>query len=217
MAKHYFSNPAWRLQDLIGRVFGYWTVLDRGLNNGPKVQWVCRCTCGIEKSIRTDALCNGQSTDCGCRRKEKHRSKSRWHGQSTTTEFLSWHSMIQRCNNSKRTDFHNYGGRGITICDRWYDFFAFLADMGSKPYPKAQLERVNNDLGYFPDNCIWSNAKAQARNRRTNRLENFRGIQKPVVEWAEILGIRYGLILTRLHAGWSIERALTQPVRPKQK
>lgn len=85
-------------------------------------------------------------------------------------EFNVWCKMRQRCNNPKSPDFENYGGRGITVCERWQDFAAFMADMGERPSPAHTLERENNDKGYGPDNCIWATRDIQARNRRPRAL-----------------------------------------------
>jgi hypothetical protein len=121
----------------------------------------------------------------------------------------SWSHMIQRCTNPKSQDWPNYGGRGITICDRWFVFSNFAADMGERPYGTT-LDRKDNEKGYSPDNCKWSTRVEQERNKRSNRRLIVEGVSRTVAEWAELLGIRANTITLRLRRGWPVERALKQ-------
>ena len=91
------------------------------------------------------------------------------HARDRTTEYHIWAGMIKRCRNPKCKAFENYGGRGITVCDRWNDYVAFLADMGPRPSPSHTLDRIKNDEGYGPDNCRWATWIEQARNRRPRK------------------------------------------------
>lgn len=100
------------------------------------------------------------------------------HGMSNSPEFAIWRTMRQRCSNLKNKDYADYGGRGITVCDRWAkSFLSFYKDMGPRPAGKW-LERSNNDLGYGPGNCIWATPKQQNNNRRPRTLgcDNTTGI-----------------------------------------
>src|SRR5262245_53943702 len=138
------------------------------------------------------------------------------HGESRvgrrSPEYEAWIGMIARCHNPRCKAFPNYGGRGIIVCNRWRNSVgAFLADMGRKPTPKHELERKNNDKGYYPGNCRWATRIEQSRNKRTNRFLAFRGETRCVTEWAEQLGLPSYLILTRLKYGWSVERTLSTP------
>ena len=119
------------------------------------------------------------------------------HGMSRTPTHESWRSMKQRCNNPRSTAYRNYGGRGITVCERWNSFENFLADMGEQP-DGMQIERIHNDLGYAPGNCRWATRKEQHRNKRSNRMITFKSETLPLAAWAERLNIRRDTLSRRL-------------------
>jgi hypothetical protein len=119
--------------------------------------------------------------------------------------------MIGRCTNPNNSHFASYGGRGISVCDRWRDFPTFLADMGEKPVGMS-IDRIDIDGNYEPGNCRWTTAKQQARNKRSTRLLTYDGQTRPLLEWAERLGLNPGTLSDRVYAGWSDEAALTTPV-----
>lgn len=122
--------------------------------------------------------------------------------------------MLARCTNGKNRRYKDYGGRGIGVCERWYDFANFLADMGEKPKGYS-LDRIDVNGDYEPGNCRWATATEQARNKRNNTLLTHNGETHTIAEWGDILGIRHTTISTRLHSGWSVERALTPHKTPK--
>jgi hypothetical protein len=120
--------------------------------------------------------------------------------------------MKNRCNNKKTPTYHNYGGRGIKVCDRWFVFNNFLDDMGEPPTIKHSIDRINNNKGYSPDNCNWSTPREQARNTRSNRILEFHGETKTISEWSQHLNFRHSKLSDRINKlGWTIERALTTP------
>lgn len=124
--------------------------------------------------------------------------------------------MHLRCKSFGDKCYHLYGARGITVCERWRKFENFYADMGPRPTPKHTIERVDNDKGYDPSNCIWADRKVQARNTRRNHVLEFQGVKKPIVEWAETFQLHPQVVLGRIISGWSVEQALTQPVRSRK-
>lgn len=135
------------------------------------------------------------------------------HGMSDTRVFRIWVGMLARCNNPKRLNFKNYGGRGIRVCDRWTAFENFYADMGAPP-DGFELDREDNDGDYEPDNCRWLSVKANSRNRRTNRNLTLGCTTKCITDWAADLGITHQAINRRIDVlGWPIERALTEGKR----
>lgn len=121
--------------------------------------------------------------------------------------------MISRCTKPTDRAYSRYGGRGITVCDSWLRFANFLADMGERPADMT-LERIDNNLGYVPDNCRWATYKEQNNNRRDNRFITLNGETKTMAQWCEQLGLPQKTISQRINGyGWSPERALTEPIR----
>jgi hypothetical protein len=122
--------------------------------------------------------------------------------------------MLERCSRTNHPAFHRYGGRGITVCQRWREsFWAFVEDMGERP-AGASIERIDNDKGYEPGNCKWATSKEQQRNRCNNRRIEFNGQTRTMAEWSEVTGIKLSALKNRLGSRlkWSPERALTTPV-----
>lgn len=179
--------------------------------------WLCVCDCGNEIVTRRGSLVGGQTNSCGCIRRELARAKGVTHGHSKKREHLAWRTMLDRCYNPTEVGFHNYGGRGIGVCKRWRDSFeAFLADVGPRPSPAHSLDRIDNDGHYEPGNVRWATRVQQGRNRSTNRHLTLHGVTMAVCEWAERVGISREAIHNRLADGWSVERTLTTPIRPKR-
>ncbi len=155
-----------RLIDLHGKKFGRLVVTARAENTvHGAAQWSVLCECGTRKTVRTDQLTKGSTVSCGCYARELARERVRTHGRTNTFEFRVWTAMRKRCTYENHPRYHRYGGRGIFVCKRWDKFENFLKDMGECPFPKGSIERVNNNKGYTPSNCIWLPKSQQSKNR----------------------------------------------------
>jgi hypothetical protein len=197
----------------IGERFDRWVVLERRENGGKRLnqaRYLCRCDCGTERVLYGGMLTADRSHSCGCRQS--------WatHRQTHTVEYAAWANMKDRCERPTCIGYHNYGGRGIRVCERWLNSFEnFYADVGPRPSPKHSLDRWPNPNGHYePGNVRWATAKEQALNTRKNHLVTYNNTTHSVTEWAMQLGVDRDRLLNRLNAGWSIERAFTEPARP---
>lgn len=125
------------------------------------VIWTCICECGAIVDVTAFNLKSGNTKSCGC-----HRVK---HNMTHTKTYSTWEHIIQRCTNPNNDNWHKYGSRGITVCDEWLLFKNFLKDMGERP-ENTSLDRIDNNKGYYKENCRWADVKTQARNTRKNKL-----------------------------------------------
>jgi hypothetical protein len=159
--------------DITGRRFGQLIVLHfagRQSRPGYQTVWLCRCDCGIEKTILGANLRHGRSNSCG-KHKNAHNRTHNESNQNRTPEYASWIAMRDRCRNPNNKAFKWYGGRGIKVCERWDKFENFISDVGRKPSPKHSLDRINTNGPYSPENCKWSTQSEQVINRRKIALE----------------------------------------------
>lgn len=204
-------------EDLTGQVFGDLTVVKyvgrKGTPSGSfKSEWLCICSCGAEKLATTPRLRSGDTNSCGCKTKEKMAAANARHGLSKFPEYNSWTGLRERCRNPANKDWPNYGGRGITVCERWEDFENFMSDMGRRPGPKYSIERLDTNGPYAPGNCRWATAKEQCNNKRNTRVITAFGESKPITEWAERLGVTTAVIYGRIDRfGWPPEKAVSVP------
>lgn len=206
-------------EDLKGTKSGRLVALDYvGYITGHHVsKWRCRCECGAIVIVASARLKPGskQTLSCGCLRSELLSVRQRTHGQSQKPLYAVWNGMRSRCGNPNNAAYQRYGARGIRVCDKWASSFeAFAADVGEPPTPQHQLDRFpNNDGHYEPGNIRWALSKANNRNKTNNRVIEFNGERKCITEWAESIGMQMFTLRNRLASGWSIEKALTTPVR----
>lgn len=201
-------------QDLTGQQFSALTVLGFQGRKRKHSFWWCRCECGEIVSRSTNQL-HSNAKSCGCKTTVRNQFGDP-HGRSRTPEYYCWRNMLNRCYYKPSEKYADYGGRGITVCDRWRASFQnFFADMGERPTKRHQIDRKDNNGDYTPENCHWATPKQNANNRRLRKNTcylTYKGERLPLLVWSERMGIRAGLIRNRVYAGWSVERTLTEKV-----
>lgn len=201
-------------------IFGHWRVLGEGEpyirpDNGEGMRRaICVCVCGNEKLVPIHTLKQGHSNHCGCRNGERNVELHGTHLMSGSPEYRTWSKMKERCANSSSKDWHNYGGRGITVCKRWRDSFAaFYADLGPKPTPNHSIDRIDVDGNYEPGNVRWETGREQMQNVRHNVRVEFGGETLALKEACRRAGVehRYKVVHRRIsRQGMSFAEAIAK-------
>lgn len=179
------------------------------------------CNCGNRNVILLESVSEGKTTSCGCLKSESSSARLIKHGNAkrgqASPAWATWQAMRRRCADPNSNRWDMYGGRGITVCERWRESFeAFLEDMGPRP-DGCSIDRIDNNKGYSKENCRWASVSEQARNRKSSVLIEFNGKTQCITEWSEEVGIGFATLYQRLKKGWSVEKALTHPVRVRRK
>ena len=209
--------------NLTGKHFGRLTVIrDTGQSRHESALWLCICDHGnadippTKVIVRSHNLRAGKTKSCGCWQKESRVKVGVTHGLCHHPIYFLWQGIKDRCLNSNDDGYHNYGGRGITVCKAWLDFVTFYEWASTHGYQKdLTIERIDVNGNYEPDNCRFATRKEQSMNKRNSWLIPWRGERKHVEEWAEITGINKITIRQRIRRyGWSIDKALTTPPLP---
>ena len=197
-----------RVKNCVGNRFGRLVVLEEYRGSKGHIVRLCRCDCGVIKEVALRNLSNGTTKSCGCYSKENVSKRNRVHGLGKTRAYTLWSNMVFRCTKENRADYKHYGGRGITVCDRWLSSFeVFFADVGHPPEGMT-FDRIDVSKGYCPENCRWATRKEQTRNRRMTKKLEVLGVLKTVAEWAEETGVPYSSIISRINKGYAGEEAL---------
>lgn len=208
-----------QLRDITGLSFGRLTA--KSIHIGPSpggkrraIRWDCVCSCGMETVVVSGNLINGHTKSCGCLRTETS-STTHWvHGDERkgrrAKEMSVFTSLKSRCTDKNNCRYSSYGGRGITVCERWLGqngYINFLSDMGRCPPDKTSIDRIDGNLGYSKENCRWADKYEQANNRMTNHRLTLNGETMNLGQWAAKLGINPATLRNRIKKGWSTERA----------
>lgn len=201
--------------DLTGQRFGRLMVIRRdGTSGDGQKTYLCRCDCGTEKVIKSGNLRSGRTKSCGCLGRERtarRNTESAKHGGCGSRLYGIWYDMRQRCSYEKSINWHLYGGRGIRVCDEWQESFEPFRDWAlSHDYEDGlQLNRIDNDGNYCPENCKWSTRIEQGNNRRTCVYVTIGGVTKSVSEWCRETGVNRMVAYSRIRRGWEPEQAVT--------
>lgn len=198
-----------------GDKFSRLTTLYKIHNHKKKNQyWLCICECGNLKEVSTCNLKSGNTKSCGCLNKEVVSKRFTKHHKSSDRMYHIYKGIKTRCYNNHNPAYPNYGGRGIAVCDEWKnDFMAFYDWSMSHGYDyDLTIDRIDNNKGYSPDNCRWVDRKTQNRNKRNNRNYTINGETHCLMEWCEILGIKYRTVQDRICRGLTIKEALKSKV-----
>lgn len=227
MSTHSENTPtvkrrAHNFKDLSGRRFGKMLVLHRGEDGKRKgqVKWTCLCDCGEKRDMFSQALQRSDVASCGCFQRAITGERFRTHGYMSGKRHplvSVWSGIITRTENPNYNRFQDYGGRGIKMCERWRSSFPnFLEDMGERPTSHHSIDRIDNNLGYFKENCRWATKKEQANNKRCNIILTIDGEVKRLADWAVKYNIPKQYITTRLFMGWTPERAVKTEVKRRK-
>lgn len=193
--------------ELEGMQYGKLTVLRRnGQDKHRAWMWECQCDCGKSVVVRGSTLSAGRTKSCSSCASS---ASSTTHGQTGTLLYQRWRAMISRSEYPSHREFANYGGRGIKVSPEWHEFSAFARDMGPGFDPDLELDRIDVDGDYAPENCRWATRVEQQNNRRNNHRILWRGTTRTVKQWADLLGLKPNTLLYRLRRGWDLDRAMT--------
>jgi hypothetical protein len=192
--------------DLKGKQFGRLKVKERaGVDKGGNALWLCECICGKFTIVRSQHLRNNETQSCGCLSKQNALK----YGESKTRIGMIWRAMINRCCSERNPNYKHYGGRGISVCDEWLNYYNFRDWSTSNGYEdNLTLERKNVNGNYEPNNCKWATMKEQENNRTNNHLITFNGETKTLQQWSEVTGISRETLRSRILRGWPSSKAL---------
>jgi hypothetical protein len=210
LAELIVSKPYKPKKEFTGLVYGDWTVVSVDQDN-PRKKLLCRCSCGVERSVFRTNLLSGNSISCGHATRRGHVFK---YGLETSKhpEYRVWQQIIHRCTKPTSQVWRYYGGRGIKVCERWRESFDnFHDDMGPRPSSGHSIDRIDVNGDYTPENCRWATSDEQGRNKRSNNLIEFNGRTQTISDWSRETGITVSAIFHRIRSGWPLETVFSVP------
>lgn len=207
----------------IGMKFGKLIVVDIAdfnvtPNGRREKMWKCKCDCGNIKVVRDSSLKSGNTTSCGCYRSmcsaKRLSTMNMTHGKSHDRLYKIWKGMIDRCENVKNKSYKNYGEKGISVCEEWHDVNNFYKWSKEHGYNlDLSIDRIDNKIGYCPENCRWVDKYTQNNNTSRNHIITYKGKTQTMAQWADELNLSYSAIKSRLNKyGWSVKKAFEAPI-----
>lgn len=197
--------------DIVNHKYGRLTVIRRLGSKKRLVYWECKCICGNTIEVSTGNLRSGNTTSCGCKRKDTIKEVCTTHGMVKSNEYQIWAGMKARCSYKKHTVYKRYGGAGIRVCKRWNESFEnFYADMGPRPSLKHSIDRIDSTGMYEPGNCRWATPTEQIRNRSNTRHLVYIGVRMTLAEFAECHRLDYDKVKYRLNLGKTPEEIINE-------
>ena len=198
-----------------GDKFGKWTIIEeiapKIISNKPRRMFRCQCECGNIGEVQLSCLRNGHSTSCGCEQKKKASSANTKHGLEKHPLYCTWKNMKKRCNNPNASEYENYGGRGISVCEKWsnsfQNFYNWAINNGWSK--ELTIDRIDVNENYCPENCRWANIKTQMNNTTKNHYIEYNGDTYTLSTLSEHLNIPYNIVRYRLsNCKWTIEQLI---------
>lgn len=195
-----------RRNDLTGRTFGRWTVLERKGRVKSQQMWLCKCDCGTIREVTHTSLVCGKSLSCGCYHKDIISKMLTTHGMSDSRIYSIYYNIKRRCNNPNDKRYKDYGGRGIKICKEWDDSFLLFLDWSlSNGYTEYRtIDRIDNNKGYCPENCRWTTEENQRNNKRNTVYIEVLGKKMSLRQWCDLMGWKYSKYIARSERGKTI-------------
>lgn len=191
--------------DITGQIFGRLTVLGLDhITESGRTYWLCECNCSDRSRVvvRRDGLVSGATLSCGCLHREQVTERLTRHGMARSRLYKIWLGMRQRCENENNPGYAGYGGRGVAISDEWDCFEKFCDWSLSHGYSDdLTIDRIDNDIGYSPENCRWTDRITQQNNRRVSHYFTYAGETMTITQWSRRLGVSYSTLWYRIERG----------------
>lgn len=201
-----------KIDDNIGKQYNFITILELVKKHNTHKFYKSLCSCGNVFIAIINNIKRGNTKSCGCFQHKLMKTRFKTHGKSTSPEYNVYKTMINRCKDINHIQYKNYGGRGITVCDRWKESFEnFITDMGQRPKPKYQIDRIDNNGQYSKENCRWVSPKQNCKNGTMIKFYEYENKNWTIKELCSKFNINRECVRKRLIRGWSLHKALTTP------
>lgn len=189
--------------------FNLWTVLAAALPRKGRKYWLCVCECGTFREVKEENLKRNHTKSCGCQKMQAIKCKNTTHGLTDSYKYVAWLGIKARCDNPNNPAYSDYGGRGIKLCSEWYDFATFARDIGDRPSARHTVDRVDNSLGYAPNNFRWATKVEQMYNTRRTRHYVYQGKTVTIQDMLKLTTVSAQNLRSRLNVlNYTVDEAL---------